>query len=335
MADYKNSLETIYSVVHDARAFEGSKPRFKNVVEMDSFLRTKGFHLTDNQPFGPNEPDARQLIYQGPNNVIIKVKTRGYVQGRRMGRAFMSVEATDGKGTKWENTLFKVDSNGKIIAKNLINADELAHLPDGSWGVRRGSTGKVEPIVKFEVIQGGQSPPFNKDQWADRGHLDFAEDFEPGGAAILKPGGVRINPAEIQVRAVGKFVGFTIAAAGVMILLAWLRAKMEQESIQQQIKDLEPQINAEVQKKRLHVLNLLEVGKKAWANVTISIMTIASREAEPGGPPLVITTWPAVSLKWVGISDRDIEIQGAPKREFQITQTVTTVECTFSVEVGL
>ena len=49
----------------------------------------------------------------------------------------------------------KVDANGKIIAKNRINEEELARLPNGQWGVKRGSTGKVEPFVKFEVIQGG------------------------------------------------------------------------------------------------------------------------------------------------------------------------------------
>jgi hypothetical protein len=185
MADYKASLETINFVLNDPKAFARGKPQFRNVREMDDCLRGKGFALVRNEAFGSDQPDARQLIYQGPNDVIVKVKTRGYERGPRKGRATLSIEALDGKGTGWENVLFKVDANGQIIAKNLINEEELARLPNGQWGVRRGSTGKVEPFVKFEVIQGGLSPPFDKQAWADRGHLDLREDFNPAGAKDL------------------------------------------------------------------------------------------------------------------------------------------------------
>src|SRR2546421_224678 len=112
MADYQLSLDTIQKLLQDPLAFSAGKPQFKSVPEMNAYLRGKGFRLTDNTAFGPQDPDARQLIYQGPNNVIVKIKTCGYQQGPRMGRATLSVEATDGKGTGWDNTLFKADGNG-------------------------------------------------------------------------------------------------------------------------------------------------------------------------------------------------------------------------------
>lgn len=185
MADYRLSLNTISSILKDPAAFSRGMPQFKNVPEMDASLHSKGFSLAKNEAFGPDDPEARQLIYQGPNDVIVKVKTRGYAMGPRAGRATLSIEAMDGKGTGWQNVLFKVDGTGRIIAKNLINEEELARLPDGNWGVKRGSTGKVEPIVKFEVIQGGLSAPFDKQAWADRGHLDLPKDFSPAGAKDL------------------------------------------------------------------------------------------------------------------------------------------------------
>jgi hypothetical protein len=185
MADYRLSLNTIHSILQDPAVFSAGRPLFTSVPEMDRSLISKGFALAKNESFGPDEPDARQLIYQGPNDVIVKIKTRGYAMGPRAGRATLSIEAMDGRGTGWENVLFKVDGTGKIIAKNLINEGELARLPDGNWGVKRGSTGKVEPIVKFEVIQGGLSDAFDKQAWADRGHLDLPKDFNPAGAKDL------------------------------------------------------------------------------------------------------------------------------------------------------
>jgi hypothetical protein len=188
MADFQKSLETIRGLLNDRSAFQDGKPQFKSVMELDQTLRSRGFRLGDNQPFGPQAlGDARQLIYEGPNNVIVKVKTRGYAMGPRANRPTLSIEATDGKGGGWDNVLFKADGNGKIIAKNLINEDELARLPNGQWGVKRGSTGKVEPFSKFEVIQGGQSKPFDKQAWADRGHLDLPREFSPTGADKLRP----------------------------------------------------------------------------------------------------------------------------------------------------
>src|SRR5262245_32230438 len=134
MSDYQDSLNTIQTVVGDPAAFQGGKPQWKTTEEMDRYLTAKGFKLTDAQTMGPKgKADGQQLIYEGPNNVIVKVKTRGYSDGgppQRVGVATMSIEATDGKGTGWDNVLFKVDSKGKVLAKSITAAnEEVVRLP--------------------------------------------------------------------------------------------------------------------------------------------------------------------------------------------------------------
>jgi hypothetical protein len=202
VADYKQSLNTVKALLDDPAAFKAGKPTFKNVAELDGFLRAKGFKLPagNNTKFGPpDDPDARQMIYMGPNNVVVKVKTAGYEGGPRMGRPTLSIEVTDGKGSLWENTLFKVDAGGKIIAKNVIDVNQpvVKMSGDGEWGVQR-ANGKVEPIVKWEVIVGGKAPPFNRQEWADRGHLDLPPEFDKAGAAqIGQPPGPQLPPPPV------------------------------------------------------------------------------------------------------------------------------------------
>ena len=101
MSKYKESLETIQTIVKDPAAFRGGVPQWKSSDEIDQYFTRKGYRLTGGDAWGPkDQPDGRQLIYEGPNNVIVKVKTRGYGEGgpeRRRGVATMSIEATDGK----------------------------------------------------------------------------------------------------------------------------------------------------------------------------------------------------------------------------------------------
>jgi len=203
---YQDSLSTIQTIVGDPATFRGGKPQWKSVDEMDRFLTGKGFRLSAAEPMGPKgKTDGQQLIYEGPNNVIVKVKTRGYNDNgppQRVGVATMSIEATDGKGTGWDNVLFKVDSNGKVLAKSITaNNEEVVRLPadhkarvpareakqpEPEWGVRNPRDGSVRPFSKFEVIEGGANPtPVNKQAWADASHMNLPEDFDPTGADKL------------------------------------------------------------------------------------------------------------------------------------------------------
>jgi hypothetical protein len=155
-----------------------------------------------NDPFGPQ--GGRQLIYLGPDNIIIKVKTAGYSDGKRQGVATMSLEVTNGKGVGWEHTLFKVDANGKIVAKNMHVDGEIVRLPADHPGRTQ------NPPLEFGFLEAGKPPTDDKgrynikgltglefvdnqstkgDQqvWADRGHLDLPNGFNGAGADSIEP----------------------------------------------------------------------------------------------------------------------------------------------------
>ena len=189
---YRDSLQRIRNWLRDPGAFSNGRPVFKSIGEFDQYWRQQKFVLVKNDPFGP--PGGRQLIYRGPDNTVVKIKTMGYEGGPRMGRATMSLEITDGDGENWANTLCKVDAQGEIIAKNLHNfGAEVVELPPDhadakthSYGIRNPKTGKVMPLTKFEVLQGGQGPQADQQAWADRGHLDLPDGFSGAGADDLK-----------------------------------------------------------------------------------------------------------------------------------------------------
>jgi hypothetical protein len=190
-ATYRDSLQRIQNWLKDPAAFNNGRPVFKSIGEFHEYWTRQKFVLVKNDPFGPE--GGRQLIYRGPDNTVVKIKTAGYSSGPRMGRATMSLEITDGDGENWANTLCKVDANGKIIAKNLHNLDAaVVELPpeeanaNSHYGIRNPRTGKVQPLTKFEVLQGGQGPPADQQAWADRGHLDLTDGFNVAGAADLK-----------------------------------------------------------------------------------------------------------------------------------------------------
>jgi len=209
MADYQDSLTTIRAILSDPAAFRLGQPQWKSPAEFDRYLKTKGFRLTNAQAMGPSGlPDGQQLIYEGPSNVIVKIKTRGYNDNgppQRVGVATMSIEATNGRSTEWADALFKVDGKGKIIAKSITSANEevLPLPPDHpdilrakaagrpawewpKWGVKNPKDSKLRAITRFEVIEGGANPkPINRQAWDDAGHLNFAKDFDPKGADKL------------------------------------------------------------------------------------------------------------------------------------------------------
>lgn len=202
MSSYHETLSTIHAILTDSNAFRGGQPQWKTMDDFDRYFTLKGFRLVAAERMGPsNQTNGQQLIYQGPNNVIIKIKTRGYNDNgppQRVGVATMSIEATDGKGTGWDNAIFKVDGKGKVLAKSItaIN-EEVVRLPPehparktgAEWGVKNPRDGSVRAFTKFEVIQGGggqsNPTPVNKQAWADATHMNLPKEFSPRGADDL------------------------------------------------------------------------------------------------------------------------------------------------------
>lgn len=177
------ALTTARGVV--SRFTVAGKARFRTALEFDAAFRRNSFRLVSNDAFGPPHADARQLIYESPDHmVIVKVKTMGYPNGVRPGGT-MSIEITSGKGTAWKDVLCKIDGEGQPIPSNLITPDKLVQTPQG-LRVRR-ATGQIEEIMDHEVVLDSGSGLVDVNKCADRGHFDFAPGFDPTGAAGLRP----------------------------------------------------------------------------------------------------------------------------------------------------
>jgi hypothetical protein len=205
---YQLSLRRLGGYLQDAHAFQNGKPVFKTIQEFDQYWRKQqGFKLLRNDKFGYQglKFQGRQLIYLGPDNTIVKVKTAGYTDGPRQGVATMSLEATNGKGVGWEHTLFKVDANGKMVAKNLHVDGEILRLPVDHPGRQQnpplefgflpaGQPPKndkggynIKGLTGLEFVQGGEGPAPNQQAWADRGHLDLPSGFNGAGVESIEP----------------------------------------------------------------------------------------------------------------------------------------------------
>src|SRR5262245_10399283 len=157
---------------------------FRTLAECDAALRAEGLRLVENEPFGPPSPDARQLIYASADRrVIVKVKTKGYADGRRAGGT-MSIEIGNGNGVGLQDVYCKVDRAGQPIPSNVITPDQLHRTADGLC-VRR-SSGRLEQVMAHEIVL-EDARGFDADAFADRGHFDLAPGFDPTGAEGLRP----------------------------------------------------------------------------------------------------------------------------------------------------
>lgn len=156
------------------------------------------------------------------------------------------------------------------------------------------------------------------------------------GAKFSRPEELKFNVPKgmVRLRAVGSYAGQALGLVALNLLTAWLRAKLDQHVIESQIKRMQPQIEKAVQEKADQALDLIGRKQKAYANVTVEILTITTVEAEPGGP-LPFTTSPAVTLKSVEISSQDINRTEPEQRKPWFGGTDNTTKVTFSFEVGL
>jgi len=166
-----------------ARHVDSGQASFRTLADCDAALQAEGLCLVVNEPFGPPSPDARQLIYASADRrVIVKVKTRGYADGRRAGGT-MSIEIGNGNGVGLGDVYCKIDHAGQPIPSNVITPDQLHRTADGLC-VRR-SSGSLEPVMAHEIVL-EDARGFDPDAFADRGHFDLAPGFDPAGAEGLR-----------------------------------------------------------------------------------------------------------------------------------------------------
>lgn len=74
--------------------------RSSTLRQLDQALRQTGFRLIDRQTYGP--PGGYQLFYAN-GLIVVRLKTKGDLQGFRANQPHLSAAVTDGRGSKWEN----------------------------------------------------------------------------------------------------------------------------------------------------------------------------------------------------------------------------------------
>lgn len=150
-----------------------ARDRFQSVMLMHHVLTSElGFRLRENQTFGP--PGGRQLIYVGSDaagdhdyQVIVRIKTRGNGQGKRVGEPHMAISIVQG-GMGWDAERAKFTAQGTVSPKLIAPEGQAAYSP-------------------FTMIMGGRYDGPDQDTWANACHFNLPPGFNDAGAAGLTP----------------------------------------------------------------------------------------------------------------------------------------------------
>lgn len=86
----------------------------------------------------------------------------------------------------------------------------------------------------------------------------------------------------VQFRAIGNYVGGSLAMVGFGIGIYWALTKLAQSRIERSFWNCGPQSEAEFQKKLEKVLDFKRVGKTAFTHVAVETLTITTLEPEHG-----------------------------------------------------
>jgi hypothetical protein len=117
------------------------------------------------------------------------------------------------------------------------------------------------------------------------------------------------------------------AAAGLTLLRMWLMQRLEKKIIEQGLQRLEPIITAAVQKRIAPIAAIQVKGRKAYANITIVIIS---------GSNMVGPTAPGVGLELVEISEENINLNNRKTRTQTGPGSAThTQPFTYSFEVAV
>ncbi len=155
------------------RIVDGSSNLVKP-VEFKVFHRTmqeEGFSLYEADTFGPE--GGYQLFYR-KGNVVARFKTKGNAPGApaRVGDPHISFSLTDGQALKWENDLAKINAQGKLRPKMIVEADKMPRM-------------NVDMIEKgtrpYWYVEDRSLTKAGQDAWANATHFNTPAGFRWDG----------------------------------------------------------------------------------------------------------------------------------------------------------
>lgn len=112
-----------------------------------------------------------------------------------------------------------------------------------------------------------------------------------------------------------KFVGGSLIAIAVTLLLNWLMGKLAKDDLDMQFKELQPKIESDIQSQKRKSLQFLVEGKQAFATVLLSLVSHYQADSGPDGAGGILETMPKLSYESLQITDA--EVKKADTTDFQ------------------
>ena len=132
------------------------------------------------------------------------------------------------------------------------------------------------------------------------------EDHVPAGATPTVGEGGHIPARPSGLRSGLKAVGGAAATIGGTIVLAFLAQWINQKLLESQLRDLEPQISAEIEKHAAKIAAFRSRADRVYANVTVGVAQVTVTDLGPDGTVAQVTMPPMAVLKNVWVSGKDI-----------------------------
>jgi hypothetical protein len=315
----------------------GNDPSFSFSVSRDEGLTPKESALLEQAHtfFGLRMGDegkiAGVLIFpDGAAYALVSGKHGGPHGGTQNG----FIPRGEGSGITRFNVTHIEGHASAVLYRNSFEAMKTQKAAEAALLIPKEPCGACDPNLSATLPRGTRlfvvDPETTTTYWSTSG-------TELEGTRFSRPEELHFNVPKsmIQLKAAGGAAGQALVAVAVNALVSILGPKLEQDIIENQTKQLEPDIRKGLQDKSDEVLELIGKEQKAYANVTIEILTITRMEGEPGGA-MYVRTSPSVSLKSVSVSNQNIQ-RVDPERlvSHLFTQShYTPVTFSFEVELG-
>lgn len=152
----------------------------------------------------------------------------------------------------------------------------------------------------------------------------------PVGTGVARMPGMKA-PFGGRVGTTVRSIGGGLVMLGVSMLMARLRAKVDQSWIEKGLKEIEPKVWETLGKRIPLIADVMWKGKKAYANVTVEI----SQRKEAAAGVDFVDSLPHVKLTFVDVSADNINAEGAMKVDsgFGYTKKITPFMFSFEVSV--
>jgi hypothetical protein len=195
-----------------------------------------------------------------------------------------------------------------------------------------------DAVIGIDYLKGGkQICILYKDGQVTRLQSQIRATFVPESIGTEPPMDSTSISKRLQTSGVGELgegltiVGFGLLEIAMMFFGAWLREKGENSLVKKQFKDLGPKINAEIKKHSAMIALLQSKGKKAYANITISVDQQTDYVSEVGQ----ISDFAVIRLKGVFVGPDNVNLQQGTETTYGLGASVKSTQYTYSAEVSL